>query len=499
VKTKQDSPGNPVSLRGKVPSVDSFLRKEEIVKLMGVHPRSLVVKAVRETIDRLRASIRSEASKGSPLPEDAHLVSLVEARVRELTIPGIRRVINATGIILHTGMGRAVLPRRAVQALQSMEGFVNVQADIHSGRRSQRDYYVERQLMELTGAEAAFIVNNNAAATMLVLNTLAEGKEVIVSRGQLIEIGGSFRLPDVMEKSGAIMKEVGTTNRTHLRDYEKAINERTGCIFRAHHSNYRIEGFAHEPDIQEMVQVGKQHGIPVVDDLGAGAFIDLSAFGFSAEPLVQRSLKAGADLVFFSGDKLVGGPQAGIIVGKKEYIKKIRANPLARALRVCKLTLVALEATLYLHFDPDRLVRENPVYMLLARDLKSISTRATALQKKLRSHAPTFTFAVADDVSYMGSGSLPMEDIRTKVIVADTDHMNCDQLARFLRERDFPIFSRIKDNRVLLDMRTVLDGEEKIILEAFKELHQKLQESAAALHALAGAVKDPIASGQMLE
>lgn len=462
----------------KLPSVDYLLKAKEIQALLNHHPRYFVLKAIREVNDKIRNSLKEEVrkSQGSPIPDEAEIIRQVKARVKVLTQSTLRRVVNATGIILHTGMGRAVLPRRAVEALRSMEGFVNVQADLETGKRSQRDLPVERLICELTGAQGATVVNNNAAATMLVLNTLGAGKEVIVSRGQLIEIGGSFRLPEIMQTSGAIMKEVGTTNRTHLRDYENAISEDTALIFRAHPSNYRIQGFTKEPDIAELVTIGKKYGIPVIDDLGSGALIDFSPFGFYNEPLVKRSIKAGADVVLFSGDKLIGGPQSGIILGSKEIIHKIRVNPLSRVLRVCKLTLCALESVLFLYFDHNMLIREIPTFIMLSRDLNSLSNRAKDLLGKLKKKTYSFSFEVEDDVSYMGSGSLPMEDIKTKVISVTSKKINCDVMAQALRTGDFPVFTRIRDDKVIMDMRTVLDGEERIILQAFVELERSLGE-----------------------
>lgn len=462
-----------VSIFESLPSVDHLLKQKSLDELSQVHSRSIVTKAIREVLEEIRKTLKKKEKRDTEAPGEEEIVRKIRARVKEFTQYGLRRVVNAAGIILHTGMGRAVLSQRVVEAFQSMSGFVNVQADLKTGKRSQRDFYVERLLCEITGAEAATIVNNNAAATMLALNTLGEGKEVIVSRGQLIEIGGSFRLPEVLEKSGCVLKEIGTTNRTHLRDYENAISERTGLIFRAHPSNYRIEGFTTQPETRDLARIAKKHNIPFVDDLGSGALIDMSQFGFAEEPTVQRSIKAGADLVLFSGDKLVGGPQAGIMLGSREIIGKIRKNPLSRVLRVCKLTLCALEATLYLFFDLDLLKKEHPTFMMLSRDLNSIETRACALAEKLQNVAPSFVFGVEDDVSYMGSGSLPMEPIRTKVISVTCSTIDCDTLAESLRARDFPIFARIRDGKVVMDLRTVLDGEEEVILHAFEDLEKK--------------------------
>lgn len=460
-----------------IPSVDVLLNREEMQPMLERYPRYFVLKAIRETLDEIRRELRSgdESQKPQASFDEAQLIMKAQIRLNEYVAPGIRRCVNGTGIILHTGLGRAVLPKRAVDALRANEGFVNVQASLKTGKRSQRDFAVERLLCEITGAEAAAVTNNNAAATMLALNTVAEGKEAIISRGQLIEIGGSFRLPEIMRKSGVKMVEVGTTNRTHLQDYEKAITPDTGCIFRAHTSNYRIQGFTHQPELKELVELAKKHGIPFIDDIGAGAFFDLAPFGLSDEPLVQKSIKAGADLVLFSGDKLVGGPQAGILLGRKELIKKVRSNTLTRILRVCKLTLIALEATLFLFLDREKAVKEIPSFQMLSRSVDELQKTAQDMVERLEKEAPFCTYGVEDEVSYMGSGSLPMEDIKTKVVSVKCSGIDCEGLARLLREQEIPVFSRIKDNRVLIDMRTLLDGDHQMVVQTFKAAQKCLE------------------------
>lgn len=460
----------------RLPSVDYILRNREIVILLGGNPRYFVIKAIRETLDEIRKTMKKNLESGitvSLVPGEEEIVRLAGKKLKDYTMRGLRRVVNATGIILHTGLGRAVLPAVSVKALACMEGYVNVQADIASGKRSKRDVFVERLVCELTGAQAATIVNNNAAATLIVLNTLAEGKEVIVSRGQLIEIGGSFRLPEMMAKSGVIMREVGTTNRTHIRDYEAAISDRTGLIFRANPSNYRVQGFAHTPDIKELAALGRKYSVPVVDDLGAGALIDFNEFGFSDEPDVGKSIASGADVTMFSGDKLIGGPQAGIIIGSKNIIDKVNENPLARVLRVCKLTLCLLEEVLFLYFDKERLMRENPTFEMLSRNIDFLQKKADELVKELRAKAPSFLFSVEEDVSYMGSGSLPMEDLKSRVITVKSDSFDCNTLSAFLREREFPVFARIRNDLLVMDMRTVLPGEETEIVRAFEDAQAK--------------------------
>jgi len=322
--------------------VDALLNAGECQQLVERFGREATLMACRTVLEELRAEIQKGAAPGvkeveiSPDKVAARVSILLNGKFR----PSLRKAINATGILMHSGLGRAVLSEEAGQALLEVgSGYSTLALEIETGRRGSRDSHVASLLCELTGAEAATVVNNNAAATVLILNSIAKGKEVVISRGQLVEIGGSFRIPDVMATSGAILREVGTTNKTHLRDYEDALGENTGAILRVHHSNYRIVGFAEEPEIEPLAELGKKRGIPVIDDIGSGAFVDLSAYGLESEPLVRRSIRAGVDCVCFSGDKLIGGPQSGIIVGRQEWIQRIKKNPLSRAFRCGKLTL----------------------------------------------------------------------------------------------------------------------------------------------------------------
>ena len=354
--------------------------------------------------------------------------------------PSLRGAINATGVIIHTGLGRAVLaPPAREAALAVLDGYCTLATDIESGKRGDRDSHLNALLCQLTGAEASTVVNNNAAATVLILNTIAKDKEVIVSRGQLVEIGGSFRMPDVMRMSGAILREVGTTNKTHLRDYEEAVNERTGAILRVHHSNYRIVGFAEEPGIEDLVALGKKHGLPVIDDLGSGALVDLGRFGLEPEPLVQASVRAGATVACFSGDKLIGGPQSGIIVGDAQTIARIKKNPLKRALRVGKLTIAALEATLKLFLNPDELPRFHPVYAMLSLAPADLERRARRLERSLKkafvsasttiSQPSIAAITVEDGESQVGSGSVPAEFLPTKLLCVRPLRISAEELA----------------------------------------------------------------------
>jgi len=459
----------------QIPSVDEILRYPHIQSMLKCYPRTLVVKGIREATGELRKRINgclNDPSGTKPdFPAKYELEQEIEKKVMQKKKMGLKKAINATGIILHTGLGRAVLAKEAVEALSGLTGYCTLQADIETGKRSPRDRHVEKLLNEITGAESATVVNNNAAATMLILNTFAKGKEAIVSRGQLIEIGGSFRLPDVMEASGAVLKEVGTTNRTHLADYEKAISERTGLILHVHTSNYQVKGFTSKVSVEKLAELGKKYHVPVVDDIGAGALVKMlpmcskessKTFMPEEEPTVQESLKAGADVVAFSSDKLIGGPQGGIILGKKEFIERIRKNPMSRALRTGKLTLTALEATLRLFLDEEKLPDSIPTFKMLARSVESLEAAAGSLVDKIKAPAlqAGFVVEIKDDFSQMGSGSLPNENIPTKVLSFKSEKVSAEEFARSLRKGKTPVFARIKDDSVIMDLRTVLDGEE---------------------------------------
>jgi L-seryl-tRNA(Ser) seleniumtransferase len=328
-------------------------------------------------------------------------------------------------------------------------------------------------LCELTGAEAATVVNNNAAATVLVLNTLAKGKEIIVSRGQLVEIGGAFRMPDVMETSGAVMKEVGTTNKTHLRDYAEAINEETGAILRVHHSNFRIVGFFEEPPIEDLVKLGREHNIPVIDDLGSGALVDLSQFELESEPLVTKSIEAGVSVSCFSGDKLVGGPQSGVIVGKEEWIKKIRKNPLARAFRIGKMTIAGMEATLKLFLDGETLTQRHPIYRMFAATHDELKKRSRSAARKLKNIPENkIHIIVTDSESQIGSGSVPTETLPTSVLCLSPLEMSSEALAKRLRLAKPPIFTRVFKDSVLMDFRTILPGEDTVVVKTLLDIFE---------------------------
>ncbi len=455
------------ALLRKIPSVDALLQSPEGIRLAGLHGHDAFVRAARDETDELRRWIisRDPDAPGEKDLEPELVVARIGERLEAARRPSLRPAVNATGVIMHSGLGRAVLSPVAVEALEAVaRGYSTLALDLDSGRRVSRDRAVEGLLRELTGAEAATVANNNAAATVLVLNALAAGKDVIVSRGQLVEIGGSFRLPDVMRTSGARLKEVGTTNKTHLRDYEDALDEATGLILRVHHSNYRIQGFAEEPGIAELAALGRKRGVPVVDDLGGGALVDLKAYGLETEPLVRESVAAGADIACFSGDKLIGGPQSGIIVGRAELVQRIRKNPLARAFRCGKLTLAALEATLKLFLDPDRLPERHPVYRMFGLQVEDIGRRANRVAAGLRRDVPKdVEISVEPGESQVGSGAVPVETLPSRVLAVRMPRVPTEELARRLRRADPPVFGRIAGDRVLLDFRTIQPGEDKLV------------------------------------
>ncbi len=462
----------------RIPSVDALVAEPGAAPLIGRFGRDAVVAAARVELDEVRRAISASpdaaGSPSSPAPPDvpaAALLARLGARLERRFAPSLAPAVNATGVIMHSGLGRAVLSASAGEALAAVAaGYSNLALDPVSGRRVSRDRHVDGLLRELTGAEAATVANNNAAATVLVLDTLARGKEVVVSRGQLVEIGGSFRLPEVMATSGAVLREVGATNKTHLRDYEAAIGASTGAILRVHHSNYRIVGFAAEPPIEELAALGRDRGVPVIDDLGSGALVDLARYGLAAEPLVRSSVRAGADIVCFSGDKLIGGPQSGLIVGKASWIAQIRKNPLARAFRCGKLTLAALEATLKLFLAPDKLERVHPIYRMLALTPDTLGPRAGKLAASLRLSLPaSAAVSVEDGASEIGSGAVPVETLPSRVLAVRSRAVAPEELARRLRAGVPPVFARIHKDAVLFDLRTIQPSEDAIVERALLE------------------------------
>ena len=439
----------------------------------------------------MRLRRRAEKFRHAP-PAPEAILDRAESLLMRHERERLRPVINATGVILHTGLGRAVLPERAVRAMAGLDRCCNLQIDMATGLRGKRNYMSEYLICRLTGAEAAVIVNNNAAATLLVLAVLCSGKELIVSRGQLIEIGGAFRLPDCIHQSGAVMVEVGTTNKTHLHDYEAALSERTGAILRVNPSNYRIIGFSKEVPTAELATLkSNQPSLVVIDDLGCGALVNLEDYGLPHEPTVRESIAAGADVTLFSGDKLIGGPQAGIIVGRKDLIQQIKKHPLTRMLRVDKLTDLALEQTLRLFLEPETLAQTNPTLRMLATPADALKKRAQRLKKKVeqalseeaieeigsmeestaKGQTP-LTLRVIESESAVGGGTLPGTALPTWALALSSPKLTPDQLSLLLRQNEPPIIARIEADEVLLDLRTIFEDEETALMQAIVGLGQ---------------------------
>jgi L-seryl-tRNA(Ser) seleniumtransferase len=453
-----------------LPKVDRILEDHRIISLTALYPRSLVVDTIREYLNELREQINT--STLSEVPDVNTIIDEILRRSELTLIPGLRRCINGAGIILHTALGRAPIAPSAREALlEVVQGYCTLQIDLDTGKRGDRYTHVQELLKKLTGAEAALVVNNNAAATLLILHTLAEGKEVILSRGELVEIGGAFRIPDVMRRSGAKLVEVGTTNRTHPKDYVNAITEATGLILKVHQSNYKIIGFTSQVSISELAELAHAHNLPMVDDIGSGALVDLSRWGLPREPLVRDSITAGADLVCFSGDKLLGGPQCGIIIGKRQYINKIKANHLTRALRCDKMTFTVLEATLRLFLDEEKLPAEHPVLRMLTMSQDEIRKRCRRLKRLLdREIQDRGVVSIEPDSSEAGSGSLAATSLPTWVTVIAIKNTSAEELAKKLRCARIPVFGRIKDDKFLLDCRTINDDELSHITRAFSKI-----------------------------
>jgi L-seryl-tRNA(Ser) seleniumtransferase len=387
----------------------------------------------------------------------------------------LKRVINATGVIIHTNLGRSVLCKEAAKnVLNVAENYNNLEYNLEEGRRGSRYSHVEDLIIRITGAEAAMVVNNNAAAVLLAMDTLCRGKEAIVSRGQLVEIGGSFRIPDVMKFSGAELIEVGTTNRTHLYDFENAVTDKTGILLKVHTSNYKILGFTEEVPLEDIAELGRKHGIPVVEDIGSGTLIDFGKYGLSPEPTVQNSIKNGADVVTFSGDKMLGGPQAGIIVGKKIYIDMMKKNQLTRALRIDKMTLAALEGTLKYYLDEKAAVENIPTMNMLLASSEVQKKRAYRLKRKLQNKASKFNFTVDEDYSVVGGGSMPAEKVKTYAVKAKSSSRQPEQIEKMLRGNDIPIIVRVSNDEVILDVRTIFDKDFDVITDAFETINMNM-------------------------
>ena len=459
----------------RIPAIEQLLSHEPFLAMQEHYSRDLITEALRTVTAEIRGQILN-AEIVEP-PDESAYAALVRTELESLTAPALRPIINATGTITHTNLGRSLLSDAASESLaQAAANYVNLEYDLDTGGRGHRDQLTEPLLQRLTGCEASTVANNNAAAVLLALNTLARGKEVIVSRGELIEIGGAFRIPDVMEASGAILREVGTTNRTHLRDYENAITENTALILKVHPSNYQVVGFASTPTMEELTELGRQHGIPTMEDLGSGSLIDLTQYGLPYEPVVRERINAGVDVVTFSGDKLLGGSQAGIIVGRLDPIEKIRQNPLMRALRVGKLTIAALEATLRLYLNEKEMTEKLPMLQRYTRSVAELRETGEKLAHHLQQiFGDTIQVTVEDSTAQIGSGSLPVNTLSSLAVSLHAPQLSAETLAAHFRAQPIPVIGRVQDEKLRFDVRTVFETELVQIVEAAKGVMQKVQ------------------------
>ncbi|RJP31913.1 MAG: L-seryl-tRNA(Sec) selenium transferase [Phycisphaerales bacterium] len=480
-----------------LPSIDRLLAHQEVRAWSDAFPREVVLSSLRAAVEVVREAMvagRLDAAVG-----DEDLISLAEQELTRRSMPSLRKVINATGVVLHTGLGRAPLSDAAIEAIvETASGYCNLEYDLEAGQRGRRVDHVVELLKTVTGAEAATVVNNNAAATLLVLTALARGREVVVSRGQLIEIGGSFRLPDIMHAGGAILREVGTTNRTRIADYEAAICDRTAILLRVHTSNFRIVGFSEETPLEQLVALGRRVGVLCVDDLGSGAMFDLTTLGLPYEPNVRESLGRGADLICFSGDKLLGGPQCGIILGRADLIERIERHPLMRTYRVDKLTLAALEATLRHYLDAAEAAARVPALSMLAAPTDALAVRARELVESLKETLADEQFTICSDVACAGGGALPARAVPTVVVQWDPEPASARRALDALRDVEVPVIARLRDDAVCFDLRTIRAHEFNDLVAAVAEARMELDSQLAGdggENGESGAISLPIVGG----
>lgn len=449
-----------------IPKVDVLLENQDIVTLIENHHRDVVVDVIREEIDKLRNFIKENDDINLIEEKINNLIENIKISTEKVYSYNIKKVINGTGTILHTNLGRAIISKKHADYLSEVvTSYSNLEYNLEEGRRGERYSHFEKLICKITGAEAAMAVNNNAAAVMLVLSSMAAEREVIVSRGELVEVGGKFRIPDVMKSSNAHLVEIGTTNKTHLEDYEDAISENTGAFLKVHTSNFKILGFTESVSIEELCKLGREKDIPVIEDIGSGVLIDLSKYGLEYEPTVQDSIKAGVDVVSFSGDKLLGGPQAGIIVGKKKYIDKMKKNPLTRAFRIDKFTATILEMIFHEYLNEEDAIKNIPVLSLITKDLKEIEKNANALFNKIENLENVADINVEDTFSQIGGGSLPAERIKSKSVTIMPKNISTQSLEAKLRAGKNPVVGRISGEKLILDMRTVLEDEIDILAQ----------------------------------
>ena len=449
-----------------IPKVDVLLENQDIVTLIENHHRDVVVDVIREEIDKLRNFIKENDDVNLIETKINNLIENIKISTEKVYSYNIKKVINGTGTILHTNLGRAIISKKHADYLSEVvTSYSNLEYNLEEGKRGERYSHFEKLICKITGAEAAMAVNNNAAAVMLVLSSMAAEREVIVSRGELVEVGGKFRIPDVMKSSNAHLVEIGTTNKTHLEDYEDAISENTGAFLKVHTSNFKILGFTESVSIEELCKLGREKDIPVIEDIGSGVLIDLSEYGLEYEPTVQDSIKAGVDVVSFSGDKLLGGPQAGIIVGKKKYIDKMKKNPLTRAFRIDKFTATILEMIFHEYLNEEDAIKNIPVLSLITKDLEEIEKNANALFNKIENLENVADINVEDTFSQIGGGSLPAERIKSKSVTIMPKNISTQSLEAKLRAGKNPVVGRISEEKLILDMRTVLEDEIDILAQ----------------------------------
>lgn len=456
----------------KLPKIDELLKEKNISKLIEENSRTIVLECLRESIESYRKAILNNEITSFDANE---VITLAEKFLKHKNKMHLRRVINATGTVIHTNLGRSILSDKAIKnVIEVATNYNNLEYEISQGQRGSRYVHVEELIKKITGAEAAMVVNNNAAAIMLVLDTLAKEKEVIVSRGELVEIGGSFRIPEVMKFSGAKLVEVGTTNRTHLYDYENNITEDTGVFLKVHTSNFRVMGFTESVSLEEMVDLGEKYHIPVVEDIGSGVLVDFSKYGFTYEPTVQESINRGVDIVTFSGDKMLGGPQAGIIVGKEKYIQRMKKNQLTRALRVDKMTLAALEGTLKYYLDEKDAIDNIPSLNMILMCPQKVKEKCMTLKRKLQRNTKEFTFTMDKGESMVGGGAMPTEKIPTYVIKVTSPKFSPEAMEEKLRLGEISLVARIYNKELVLDCRTLFRKDFDDIVECFKKLEEQL-------------------------
>ena len=456
-----------------IPKVDEILAYDKIIDLLEKIPRQLVMDSIREEMDLIREKIKYGKEANEIKRDIGFLIGNIEKRALEKDSYKLKRVINATGVVIHTNLGRSLLNEEVLENMKRTAiHYSNLEFDLESGIRGSRYSHLEELISKITGSESSMIVNNNAAAVMLVLSTLCKDREVIVSRGELVEIGGSFRVPDVMEQSGGKLVAVGTTNKTHLWDYENAINENTAALLKVHTSNYRIVGFTSSVDSSELKELKEKYNIPLIEDLGSGVLIDLSKYGIEYEPTVQDSLNNGVDIVNFSGDKLLGGPQAGVIVGKKEYIDKMKLNPLTRAIRVDKFTISALESTMRLFLKESEAISNIPTLRMITMPVEEIEKKAKILNEIIidKGISNLSDIDIVDDYSQVGGGSLPLERLKTKCIVISIENMSIHKFEAGLRELEIPIIPRVYKERIYFDVRTIDYQELEIVANGIKKV-----------------------------